>query len=259
MEFKIDFPKEDRRYSFLPRIWAARKIGYLLEQIRLYGEDQELVGTVKQLATKYGIATPYTSYFAGPEDEMRVTTIDPLAFDSTTGYSAVKAAQMVRSLKEEARITVSANVRQVQGRTFILKDGVWTPTDYSGGETIKVEFGSEAYFWLADNSLADYLALGKRAILSWQGNFIEVTEAEGIADAEDLKQLGADSAVLPGRGSPSQPPMTGEDATSPEESQKDKGAPSDLGIDDGTIIIAIVTILLMAVIAGFAFPGKTFH
>ena len=259
MEFEVDFPKEDRRYSFLPRIWAARKIGYLLEQIRLYGEDQELVGTVKQLATKYGIATPYTSYFAGPEDEMKVTTIDPLAFDSTTGYSAVKAAQMVRSLKEEARITVSANVRQVQGRTFILKDGVWTPTDYSGGETIKVEFGSEAYFWLADNSLADYLALGKRAILSWQGNFIEVTEAEGIADAEDLKQLGADSAVLPGRGSPSQPPMTGEDATSPEESQKDKGAPSDLGIDDGTIIIAIVTILLMAVIAGFAFPGKTFH
>ncbi len=48
---------------FIARLWATRKIGHLLSQIRLRGQNPELVDAIVQLATKFGIATPYTSFF----------------------------------------------------------------------------------------------------------------------------------------------------------------------------------------------------
>ena len=48
--------------EFIPRLWAQRKIGYLLTQIRLKGERVELVEEVTELGTKHGIVTPYTSF-----------------------------------------------------------------------------------------------------------------------------------------------------------------------------------------------------
>jgi len=35
--------------EFLPRLWATRKVGFLLDEIRLHGEDQELVETIVTL------------------------------------------------------------------------------------------------------------------------------------------------------------------------------------------------------------------
>lgn len=46
----------------VPRLWAVRKVGYLLDQIRLNGESKELKDEVVRLGVKYGIVTPYTSY-----------------------------------------------------------------------------------------------------------------------------------------------------------------------------------------------------
>jgi Ca-activated chloride channel family protein len=60
--YETTFPSDDRRHDFLPQLWATRKVGYLLDQIRLHGEDRELKDTIVQLATKYGIVTPYTAY-----------------------------------------------------------------------------------------------------------------------------------------------------------------------------------------------------
>jgi len=46
----------------VPRLWATRKVSYLLDQIRLHGDDQELLDEVDKLAMRFGIVTPYTSY-----------------------------------------------------------------------------------------------------------------------------------------------------------------------------------------------------
>jgi len=48
--------------STIPRLWATRKIGYLLNQIRLKGPDQETIDQIVKLSIRYGIVTPYTSY-----------------------------------------------------------------------------------------------------------------------------------------------------------------------------------------------------
>lgn len=66
--YEVDFPvRTDTARSFVEDLWARRKVGYLLDQIRVNGEQQELVTEVTALAKKYGIATPYTSYLVVPD------------------------------------------------------------------------------------------------------------------------------------------------------------------------------------------------
>jgi len=59
--YQHGFPRLERDHDFLPQLWANRKVAYLLDAIRIHGENPELREEVIQLATRYGIVTPYTS------------------------------------------------------------------------------------------------------------------------------------------------------------------------------------------------------
>jgi Ca-activated chloride channel homolog len=61
---EVDFPLTEERNDFLPRLWATRRVGWLMEQIRTNGEQKELTDEIVDLGTRYGIVTPYTSYLA---------------------------------------------------------------------------------------------------------------------------------------------------------------------------------------------------
>jgi Ca-activated chloride channel family protein len=58
--------------AFVEAIWARRKVGFMLDQVRLNGEKKELVDEIVALAKKYGITTPYTSYLIVPDGPMPV-------------------------------------------------------------------------------------------------------------------------------------------------------------------------------------------
>lgn len=60
----VSFPSNEERNDFLPRLWATRRVGWLMEQIRSNGEQKELTDEIVDLGTRYGIVTPYTSYLA---------------------------------------------------------------------------------------------------------------------------------------------------------------------------------------------------
>lgn len=66
--YEETFPDANPENAFVETLWATRKIGYLLDEIRLNGEDEELRTEVIRLAKKYGVVTPYTSYLV-QEDE----------------------------------------------------------------------------------------------------------------------------------------------------------------------------------------------
>ena len=68
-EFGVTFPKVADR-DFIPRLWATRRVGFLLDEIRLHGEKKELKEEITRLARQYGIVTPYTAYLI-IEDERR--------------------------------------------------------------------------------------------------------------------------------------------------------------------------------------------
>jgi Ca-activated chloride channel family protein len=75
-EFTPSLPGEKTDNDFVGLLWAQRKIGYLLDQIRNSGENKELVDEVTSIAKKFGIVTPYTSYLLVP-DEKPVVNVAP--------------------------------------------------------------------------------------------------------------------------------------------------------------------------------------
>jgi Ca-activated chloride channel family protein len=72
----IDFPLTEQRNDFLPRLWATRRVGWLMEQIRTNGEQKELTDEIVDLGTRYGIVTPYTSYLATESNNIVIDGAD---------------------------------------------------------------------------------------------------------------------------------------------------------------------------------------
>src|SRR5689334_2499616 len=60
----LSFPLRSDANDYLPRLWATRRVGWLMEQVRSNGEQKELRDEIVDLGTRYGIVTPYTSYLA---------------------------------------------------------------------------------------------------------------------------------------------------------------------------------------------------
>ncbi len=69
--YEVRFPEESGDHEFIPRLWATRRIGYLLDEIRLHGENSELRDEVTELARRYGIVTPYTAYLIMEDETQR--------------------------------------------------------------------------------------------------------------------------------------------------------------------------------------------
>ncbi len=191
--FSEDSRGDDAVTSGLPRLWATRKIGYLLSQIRLNGPDQETIDQIIALSIRYGIVTEYTSYLVTEPAAMGAAEQENLARDAyqqslaapetVTGQSAVEKAD-VEGQMAQAYIASSApdsgTVKTVWSRTFVLSDGVWIDTAYDPDtmQTRKAGFLSDEYFTLAASreGVAAALALGERVILVVDGQAYEITE-----------------------------------------------------------------------------------
>ena len=166
--------------DFLPRVWAGRKIASLLDQLRLYGENEELVDSVISLSKRYGIITPYTSFLVEEEplsaDQM-AQRMSQAAAAPASGKQAVAGATSVRNLAEdEAAPPEEETVRTIDNRTFFLKDGVWIESTYVDEETVKVMAFSGAYFdiLVLKPELAPFFALGDRLIVKVGAVYLEI-------------------------------------------------------------------------------------
>jgi Ca-activated chloride channel family protein len=54
----------DDSWAFIERVWAARRVGEIIDQIDLHGKNNELVDELIGLSKRHGIITPYTSFLA---------------------------------------------------------------------------------------------------------------------------------------------------------------------------------------------------
>ena len=184
--------------EFIPRLWAQRKIGYLLSQIRLSGARDELVKEVVALSTRYGIATPYTSFLVqepgvaltrdsgapnvpflggGSAPSAAAPTAAPAAAPQRSGQGAVEKAVAEQQLKtsEQAAAPDPATpaLRQVGTKTFVLRDGAWVDTTFDAArlKAESITFGSSRYFELlrSNPEIGPYLALGDRVTVVLSG------------------------------------------------------------------------------------------
>jgi len=184
--------------SFIPRLWATRKIGYLLNEIRLRGEDRELVDEIVALSVRYGIMTPYTAFLVDEnEDVLTREGREEVAFRMSEaaqapapayGAKAVENSIGQRTLQdsEVAPAAQATEIKHVRDVSFILRNGVWIDTRYDPDKatTVKLRFGSDAYFALlaAHPEWGAYLSVGPRVIALLDGVFYEVSETEGATD-----------------------------------------------------------------------------
>jgi Ca-activated chloride channel family protein len=101
LEFSAAFAGKDEDNDFIPPLWAARRIGYLLDQIRLHGKDKELVDEVTELARTFGIITPYTSYLIIEDERTNVRRNMIRPVDQTLGRIADRDAAFESRNREE--------------------------------------------------------------------------------------------------------------------------------------------------------------
>jgi Ca-activated chloride channel homolog len=54
----------DESNGFVEKLWATRRIGEIIDELDLRGQNSELIDELVQLSMRHGIITPYTSFLA---------------------------------------------------------------------------------------------------------------------------------------------------------------------------------------------------
>jgi Ca-activated chloride channel family protein len=247
--------------DFIPRLWATRKIGYLLNQIRLKGENEEWVKAIVNLSVRYGIVTPYTSYLITEDDVLSATQRDEIAaaeslkleapasasggaaVDASVGQSALEQADIVAAPVEEA----AQAVKLIGNRTFLNVNGVWTDTQFDPDTftTTKVQFGSADYFALAASQpdFASAFALGQKVIVVVNGVAYEVIgeSAPPISLPPTPEPTTGAMGATPEPGSTAQPtPVGGNPSTESPTGSTGNGG----GLCAGALLLPLVLIVV---------------
>ena len=66
-------PGANMGYDFVEKLWAVRRVGFIIDQIDLNGPNKELTDELVALGTKYGLLTPYTSFLADERVSLHAT------------------------------------------------------------------------------------------------------------------------------------------------------------------------------------------
>jgi Ca-activated chloride channel family protein len=161
-EFAFNLDGATVKNGFVPRLWASRRIGVLVDAIRQMGADgdparpkpatadprvKELVDEIVRLSTEFGVLTEYTAFLAreGTDLSKRDAVLQEAARNfagralaTRSGLSSVNQewngqymrgqnalnARNVYLDQDMNRVSVST-VQQVGDRTYYLRDGKW--------------------------------------------------------------------------------------------------------------------------------------
>ncbi len=201
----LDFPLRNEENDFLPRLWASRRVGWLVEEIRNNGETKELRDEVVELGTRYGIVTPYTSYLAtdgtfqmNARDSRGAAQMAPSAaakMKESSGGDAVRMSVQQNSMKlnssmamdrkdkseEQVLVRNTETDRFVANRSFYRQGNAWIDADFKAERKLPettIKFASEEYFALAarEKGIAQYLALGEEVVVVWRDRVYRVVK-----------------------------------------------------------------------------------
>lgn len=194
--YEDKFPKENKENDFIPRIWATRKIGYLMSEIRLKGENKELIDEIVKLSKEYGIMTPYTSFLIlekekdyaqwgiRPAESRAMKTAGKSykeAMKRPVGRDAVSSAKHISALKDEetAKRPTLETIKYVGDKTFYLRDNIWVDSKYKEGIKVrKMKYLSEKYFDILRRKpkLGKYFAIAKNIIVIYEKECYQITQ-----------------------------------------------------------------------------------
>ena len=115
--YNANFPKKAKENDFVASLWAASSVGFLMDQIRLNGEQKELIDEVVRLSKKYGIITPYTSYLIIEDEAVSVRTNRLESRDQLLN-TRVQSAQP--ETLDEIQVTYDSGINQSSGSGSVI-------------------------------------------------------------------------------------------------------------------------------------------
>jgi Ca-activated chloride channel family protein len=201
----LDFPERSEENAFLPRLWASRRVGWLVEEIRNNGETKELRDEIVELGTRYGIVTPYTSYLAtdgtfqaAGRDQRALSNMAPRAeakMRERSGAGAVQMSIQQNAMKDNKSLSLDGNddaeeqviVRNtatnqfVGNKNFFRQASNWVDAEFDPEAKLPettIRFASDEYFALAnrEKGIAQYLALGEEVVFVWNNRVYRIVK-----------------------------------------------------------------------------------
>ncbi|MGH7585245.1 MAG: VIT domain-containing protein [Gemmatimonadales bacterium] len=218
MTVRAEFPRHGEENAFVSRLWATRRIGELSRQLRLEGPNPEVIEEIRTIALRHGILSEYTSYLVLEPgmDPRNPGTPMPMPLDRAAAPGAIGNAPAAQSganafaraeesqamaksssladvdalarrrsdqlLARDGGESERAVTRQVGGRTFVSRDGIWTDALHQPGrEVVKVKPYGKAYFELvrALPEIVPALQAGDRVIVAGRRTSIQLA-ADGL-------------------------------------------------------------------------------
>lgn len=212
--FRFPLEKATTRHSFVPRLWASRKIAILSDAIRALGADlevkpnavgdprvKELVDEIVRLSTEFGILTEYTSFLAREgtdltkkdalHTEARRNFIDR-AMRARSGTSSVNQEMNLQSQKAQISLNLRngflnarmqrvevATVQQVNDLAFYRRGNRWVDSRLAGSSKKAdrvVAFGSAEHRALVDKMVAR----GRQGSMALKGEILMEVDGKSI-------------------------------------------------------------------------------
>jgi Ca-activated chloride channel family protein len=202
-------------HHFVPRLWATRQVGQLLDQIRVAGETPALIEELRGLGLGYGLVTPYTTFAIQAQSSGAASAENMLLYDNLldlgrgSGQTAIQARvqnQMYQQT-DQANLATGANIinasqrslAQVSNQNIDLSLLQTQQTDEPLTlrwleDNIKIDrhvtFGSAAYFALSDDPEArPYLQSGSNVVFAYNGEVIAVADPENPPQEQQADAL----------------------------------------------------------------------
>ncbi|MBC7473314.1 MAG: VWA domain-containing protein [Candidatus Sericytochromatia bacterium] len=207
-EYPLNFNKSENT-DYLPKLWATRKIGFLLDEIRLKGSNKELVDEIIKLSKKYGIITEFTSFLVKEDTNLSAPSSTyrdsvkkkmGLAKNSSAGSWAISQSRNASKLKNQANqdstsylnesgetVRLDNQIQNIANKTFYQQKNIWVDGDFKDLKVIKIKVFSPAYFELSKiNSINKYLSVGNDISVNIKGINIQIGRIgkENLTNAE---------------------------------------------------------------------------
>jgi Ca-activated chloride channel family protein len=194
--------------DFVPRLWATRRVGALLDQVRVEGETQALADDIRELGLAYGLVTPYTTFVIEGQADGAASAANMALYNSPElnqawGQTTVQARVQNQAYQQAAQANLASGTNVVnKGQNSLAQVGSqnvdlqllqgqkappgpitieWIELNLAIDRT--VDFGSEEYFTLAkDPAARTFLQSGPNVVFNYQGKVISVQDAEQQGD-----------------------------------------------------------------------------
>jgi Ca-activated chloride channel family protein len=201
--YDTTFPWERQENVFISEIWASRRIGYLLDEIRLNPvvsklEEDERVREIIDLSKAYGIVTEYTSFIAeadkdiSREELLKKTVYNIQNWNNQVeeGAWAVRQSMNRGGMQQQAQnsnrsyiaqngeIKETRRVTRAGNQTFYLRGEKWVQNGVNTENAKKVEVFSDEYFRLSKEypELLKIQSFGKYVVVKVGDEVIEFYE-----------------------------------------------------------------------------------